>query len=290
MRTFYRHRISMLRFRKAKGIMRQRLRQQIFEKDRLRELALSTLPQVVILTGAGISAESGIETFNTTYGLWASHPIDDVATPEAYARDTVRVQAFYNQRRQQLQDTAIQPNAAHFSLAKLEQLLGDKLLIITQNIDNLHERAGNKNVVHMHGELLKMRCPQSQQPIDWQGDASSQEYCTCCQYPTLLRPHVVWFGEMPLDMPRICEALAKADLFIAIGTSGKVYPAANFVQQARQAGAFTIELNLGESEVSEAFNEHHYGLATQVVPLFTQRFMRLLTSEQAVPAPSLTCR
>lgn len=278
MRTFYRHRISMARFRKAKRIMRQRLRQQIFERDRLRELALSTLPQVVILTGAGISAESGIETLNTNYGLWVSHRIDEVATPEGYTRDPARVHAYYNQRRQQLQDIAVQPNAAHFSLAKLEHLLGNKLLIITQNIDNLHERAGNKNVVHMQGELFKMRCPKSQQTIDWHCDASSQEYCTCCQYPTLLRPHIVWFGEMPLGMECIGEALAKADLFIAIGTSGKVNPAASFVQQAHQAGAYTIELNLGESEVSEAFNEHHYGLATHVVPIFTQRFLKLLTS------------
>jgi NAD-dependent deacetylase len=282
MRTFNRRRISMVRFRKAKRIMRQRLRQQIFEQDRLRELAASSLPQVVILTGAGISAESGIETFHNIDGLWASYPIDEVATPEGYARDPEKVQAFYNQRRQQLQDAAVQPNAAHLALAKLEQSLGDKLLIITQNIDNLHERAGNKNVVHMHGELLKMRCPQSQQTITWRGDASADDWCTCCQYPALLRPHVVWFGEMPLYMAQICEALAKADLFIAIGTSGKVYPAASFVQQARQAGAFTIELNLGESEVSEAFSEHHYGLATKVVPAFTQRFLKFLTSELAI--------
>lgn len=283
MRTFYRHRISMGRFRKAKRIMRQRLRQQIFEKDRLRELATSTLPRVVILTGAGISAESGIETFHANDGLWASHAIEDVATPSGYARDPGKVQAFYNERRQQLHSKAVKPNAAHLALAKLEQWLGDKFLIITQNIDNLHERAGNKNVLHMHGELLKMRCPQSQQTIEWQGNVSSPVYCTCCQYPSLLRPHIVWFGEMPLYMQTICAALAEADLFVAIGTAGKVYPAAGFVQQARQAGAFTIELNLEVSEVSDSFNEHHYGLATQVVPAFIQRLLKFLTSEYTTP-------
>ncbi|BDH46254.1 NAD-dependent protein deacylase [Salmonella enterica subsp. enterica serovar Choleraesuis] len=221
-------------------------------------------PYVVVLTGAGISAESGIRTFRAADGLWEEHRVEDVATPEGFARDQQLVQNFYNQRRRQLQE--VQPNAAHQALAKLEAALGDRFTLITQNIDNLHERAGSHQVIHMHGELLKMRCSNSGQIVDWTGDAAVGERCHCCQFPALLRPHIVWFGEMPLYMDNIYQALAQADVFVAIGTSGNVYPAAGFVHEARLQGAHTVELNLEPSLVKNEFAEHQYGKATEVVP------------------------
>jgi len=230
-------------------------------------------PFVVVLTGAGISAESGIRTFRAADGLWEEHNVEDVATPEGYRRDPELVQAFYNARRQQLQLEAIQPNAAHKALAMLEDALGDNFMLVTQNIDNLHERAGNKRVMHMHGELLKARCTQSGQVFDWPGDLSVNDKCHCCQFPAALRPHIVWFGEMPIGMDEIYQALAKADFFIAIGTSGHVYPAAGFVHEARLGGAFTIELNLEPSQVESEFDEKKYGLASEVVPEFVHAFL-----------------
>jgi NAD-dependent deacetylase len=177
-------------------------------------------PRVVVLTGAGISAESGIKTFRAADGLWEEHRVEDVATPEGFARDPALVQAFYNARRRQLQGPEIAPNAAHQALARLEEALGDRFLLVTQNIDNLHERAGNRRVIHMHGELLKVRCSWSGQVLEWTGDVTAEDKCHCCQFPAPLRPHVVWFGEMPLDMDEIYSALAECDIFIAIGTSG----------------------------------------------------------------------
>ncbi|GBU11936.1 deacetylase of acs and cheY chemotaxis regulator [Enterobacterales bacterium] len=230
-------------------------------------------PFVVVLTGAGISAESGIRTFRAADGLWEEHNVEDVATPEGYRRDPELVQEFYNARRQQLQQEAIQPNAAHKALAMLEDALGDNFMLVTQNIDNLHERAGNKRVMHMHGELLKVRCTQSGQVFDWPGDLSVNDKCHCCQFPAALRPHIVWFGEMPIGMDEIYQALAKADFFIAIGTSGHVYPAAGFVHEARLGGAFTIELNLEPSQVESEFDEKKYGLASEVVPEFVHAFL-----------------
>jgi len=230
-------------------------------------------PFVVVLTGAGISAESGIRTFRAADGLWEEHNVEDVATPEGYRRDPERVQAFYNARRQQLQQPEIQPNAAHKALAMLEDALGDNFLLVTQNIDNLHERAGNKRVMHMHGELLKVRCTASGHVFDWPRDLSVNDKCHCCQFPAPLRPHIVWFGEMPIGMDEIYQALAKADFFISIGTSGHVYPAAGFVHEARLGGAFTIELNLEPSQVESEFDEKKYGLASEVVPEFVHAFL-----------------
>ncbi|MGC6386517.1 Sir2 family NAD+-dependent deacetylase [Ewingella sp. S1.OA.A_B6] len=268
MRT--RHRLC--RFRKNKRIRHQRFRSSIFHRDNMAAASLKR-PFVVVLTGAGISAESGIRTFRAADGLWEEHNVEDVATPEGYRRDPELVQAFYNARRQQLQQPEIQPNPAHEALAMLEDALGDNFMLVTQNIDNLHERAGNKRVMHMHGELLKVRCTQSGQVFDWPGDLSVNDKCHCCQFPAALRPHIVWFGEMPIGMEEIYQALAKADFFIAIGTSGHVYPAAGFVHEARLGGAFTIELNLEPSQVESEFDEKMYGLASKVVPDFIHAFL-----------------
>lgn len=231
-------------------------------------------PRVVVLTGAGISAESGIRTFRATDGLWEEHRVEDVATPEGFARDPELVQAFYNARRRQLQQAGIKPNAAHLALARLEEELGDHFLLVTQNIDNLHERAGNKNVIHMHCELLKVRCARSGQVLEWKGDVTAEDRCHCCQLSAPLRPHVVWFGEMPLGMDDIYQALATADYFIAIGTSGHVYPAAGFVHEAKLQGAHTVELNLEPSQVGSEFEEKHYGLASEVVPEYVERLLK----------------
>ncbi|MEB5704185.1 Sir2 family NAD+-dependent deacetylase [Pantoea anthophila] len=269
-----RRRIRLARLKKTRRKVHQRFRQRIFERDRQAELAAHPLPHVVILTGAGISAESGIRTFRAADGLWEEHHVEDVATPEGFQRDPALVQRFYNARRQQLQQPEIQPNAAHLALAELEQVLGDNLLLVTQNIDNLHERAGNSRVLHMHGELLKVRCVTSGQVIEWSGDITPDDRCTCCQFPAALRPHVVWFGEMPLGMEQIYQALEQADYFIAIGTSGHVYPAAGFVHEARLQGAHTVELNLEPSQVGNEFAERHYGLASEVVPEFVHKLLR----------------
>ncbi|AKH88834.2 NAD-dependent protein deacylase [Edwardsiella tarda] len=271
-----RHRIC--RFRKNKRLRHQRLRSLVYYEDRvwgggMEKSETINRPRVVVLTGAGISAESGIRTFRAADGLWEEHRVEDVATPEGYRRDPELVQAFYNARRRQLQTPTIQPNAAHLALARLEQELGDHFLLVTQNIDNLHERAGNRRVIHMHGELLKARCTQSGQVVKWLGDLSVDDRCHCCQIPAPLRPHVVWFGEMPLGMDEIYQALQQADEFIAIGTSGHVYPAAGFVHEARLSGAHTVELNLEPSQVESEFAEKHYGPASQVVPHYLQQLL-----------------
>ncbi|MGB7996493.1 MAG: Sir2 family NAD+-dependent deacetylase [Photobacterium halotolerans] len=221
---------------------------------------------IVILTGAGISAESGIKTFRDQDGLWENHRIEDVATPEGFKRDPELVQTFYNQRRQQLESGTVQPNAAHYALSRLENELDGTVTVITQNIDNLHEKAGSYNVIHMHGELLKAQCSQSGQTIEWAGDISLDDSCHCCQIPAPLRPNVVWFGEMPQSMDKIYSALVAADLFIAIGTSGSVYPAAGFVHEAAMHGAHTLELNLEPSIVESEFDEKRYGHASKIVP------------------------
>lgn len=221
---------------------------------------------IVILTGAGISAESGIQTFRAADGLWENCRVEDVATPEGFAADPDFVQDFYNQRRSKLQDKAIQPNAAHLALGELENKFSGNLTIITQNIDDLHERGGNSNVIHMHGELLKARCTISGKVVAHKGDIVTGDLCGCCDTPAQLRPHIVWFGEMPLEMDVIESALEQCDLFVAIGTSGNVYPAAGFVQAAAMYGAHTLEINLEPSEVENRFAEKRYGKASIEVP------------------------
>ncbi|MEH6472890.1 MAG: Sir2 family NAD+-dependent deacetylase [Halopseudomonas sp.] len=229
---------------------------------------------VVVLTGAGVSAESGLRTFRASDGLWEDHRIDDVATPEGFARDPELVHRFYNMRRQQLLDPSTQPNLAHQALAELERQLGGAFLLVTQNVDNLHERAGSSRLLHMHGELVKARCTHSLQVFSVDSDMTPQTPCECCDRSGTLRPDIVWFGEMPMAMDRIYDALEGCDLFISIGTSGTVYPANGFVQVALAAGAHTVELNLEPSLQESAFVEQIYGPASEVVPEYIGRLLK----------------
>lgn len=221
---------------------------------------------VVVLTGAGVSAESGIKTFRASDGLWENHPIEEVATPEGFDRNPQLVYEFYNGRRRQLLSPDIRPNSAHSALARFEYEFQGEFLLVTQNVDNLHERAGSENVLHMHGELLKMRCMNTDLIYECRTDIDFDAQCKCCRTPGNLRPHIVWFGEMPFYMVRITEALMNCDLFISIGTSGNVYPASGFYQTAKQYDAHTVELNL--EATGSRFDTHHYGPATEVVPGF----------------------
>ena len=233
---------------------------------------LSRPRSIVVLTGAGISAESGIETFRAAEGLWANHRVDDVATPEGFARNPQLVYEFYNQRRRQLLTPEISPNAAHSALAKFEHEFDGEFLLVTQNVDNLHERAGSQNLVHMHGELLKMRCLNSKLVFDVSEDFDYDTHCRCCRSAGNLRPHVVWFGEMPLQMNRINSALENCDMFVAIGTSGNVYPASGFYQTAKIRKASTVELNL--ERTGSSFDRHVRGPATECVPQFFESLLR----------------
>jgi NAD-dependent deacetylase len=226
--------------------------------------------RVVVLTGAGISAESGVRTFRASDGLWEEHRIEDVATPEGFAKDPKLVHRFYNERRAQL-DT-VMPNAAHSALAAAASRPGLDLYLVTQNVDDLHERAGQPTTVHMHGELRKMRCVVTDEIEVIVGQSHLASKCKCCALAGRLRPHIVWFGEIPLYMEEIHEALARADLFVSIGTSGNVYPAAGFVRLAKRAGAHTVELNLEPSEGAPLFDEAHYGPATELVPAYFAQF------------------
>ena len=229
---------------------------------------------IVILTGAGISQESGLETFRDPDGIWSKVRIEDVATPDAFARDPLRVHDFYNHRRRGVLDKQVAPNPAHKALAKLERDWPGEVLLVTQNIDNLHEKPGSTNLIHMHGELLKTRCTACQAVTPWDGDITLQSRCPACGKEGSLRVHVVWFGEMPFQMEEIFQALANCRLFISIGTSGNVYPAAGFVQEARQAaGAHTVELNLEPSEGHSLFAERHYGPASEIVPAFVEKLL-----------------
>jgi len=229
--------------------------------------------KVLVLTGAGVSAESGIPTFRGSDGLWEGHRVEDVATPEAFERDPVLVQDFYNGRRKRLLSEDIQPNAAHLALAEFESSHDDEFLLVTQNIDDLHQRAGSKNVLPMHGELLKVRCIDSGELFDWRDDISLETPHP--KHPTKLgrlRPHVVWFGEMPIGMEQIELAASEADLFIAIGTSAVVYPAAGIVQWTSPR-CRTVEINLDETPASGSFDESIRGNASIEVP----KFLRSLT-------------
>jgi len=249
---------------------------------------------IVVLTGAGISAESGLKTFRGADGLWEGHRVEDVATPEAFERDPALVHLFYDVRRARLGE--VEPNAAHLALARLDAEWPGELLIVTQNVDDLHERAGAKRLLHMHGELTSGWCLACDERFPWSGPMSphsarpepvegltfvsdrekqsfdklrtngSVNVCPVCQVTGRVRPDIVWFGEMPYEMERIDEALMKADLFVSIGTSGAVYPAAGFVQTARYCGARTVEINLEPSQGSLFFDERRYGAAATLVP------------------------
>lgn len=224
---------------------------------------------IVILTGAGISRESGLATFRDAGGVWATVPLEDVATPEAFARDPARVHAFYNARRAQL--AAARPNAAHRALARLQRRWPGDVLLVTQNIDDLDDRAGSRPV-HMHGELAKARCLHCGSVCPWDGDLSTAARCPACGAAGAMRPHVVWFGEMPLELDRISDALSACDLFVAIGTSAEVQPAAGFVDQVR-GRARTLELNLQPTAASERFDEQRHGLAGVLVPAWVDEVL-----------------
>jgi len=228
--------------------------------------------RIVVLTGAGLSAESGLGTFRSKGGLWSEFDLEEVATPGGFARNPARVHDFYNLRRSWLGKA--QPNAAHRALARLEREHPGEVLIVTQNIDPLHEAAGTKHLIHMHGELARALCAACQASVPWTGDLSTETVCAGCGQAGGMRPDVVWFGEMPREMDRIYQALAACDLFISIGTSGSVYPAAGFVAEASSAGAHTVELNLEPSDGASLFAEARYGPATGIVPDFVERCLR----------------
>lgn len=219
-------------------------------------------PAVVVLTGAGISAESGISTFRDSNGLWENHRVEDVASPEGFRRDPLLVQRFYDMRRRDVQDA--EPNEAHRALARLEERLGDDLLVVTQNIDDLHERAGSHRLLHLHGELLRAWCTACDTRHAWHGDLVDGPACPNCGQRKL-RPDVVWFGEIPYHLDEIIDAVQGCERFVAIGTSGSVYPAAGLAGAARAAGATTTLLNL-ESHSNAGFDEVRFGPATQTVP------------------------
>ncbi|WP_296677138.1 NAD-dependent deacylase [Novosphingobium sp.] len=235
---------------------------------------MNRIRNIVILTGAGVSAESGIDTFRAgTDGgpsLWEQHRIEDVATPEGFVRDPDLVHRFYDMRRAAIQQK--QPNAAHMALARLDAVWTDNLLIVTQNVDDLHERAGARRVLHMHGEHLKAWCTACRSRSAWREALFGRPPCPVCQSRSL-RPDVVWFGEMPYEMDRIHAALLDADLFVSIGTSGAVYPAAGFVRNARDLGAQTLELNLEPSQGSAMFHETRLGKAGDLVPAWVAEIL-----------------
>jgi len=222
------------------------------------------MTNLVILTGAGISAESGVPTFRGPDGLWEGHRVDDVATPQAFARNPALVQAFYDARRAALGQ--VEPNAAHRGLARLDAGWPGELLLVTQNVDDLHERAGSKRLLHMHGELKSAWCLKCGDCHRWDAPLADHPACPSCGHRGHLRPDIVWFGEMPYQMQRIEAAIMGADIFVSIGTSGAVYPAAGFVDLARSAGARCIEINLEPSLGSARFHESRMGPAGTLVP------------------------
>lgn len=246
---------------------------------------------IVILTGAGISAESGLATFRDNNGLWCNHRVEDVATPEAFARNPALVHQFYNQRRAQLKEA--RPNAAHLALAELAAKWQGNVCIITQNVDDLHERANaectmpgvedtnaarpahHSSLLHMHGELRKARCTVTEKIFPWEDDMATDTPCPCCNKPGRIRPHIVWFGEMPLYMDIIHNVLQDCDLFLSIGTSGNVYPAAGFVHEVRMYGrGHAVELNMEPSSGYSLFHEKIYGPATKTVPEYVAQILR----------------
>lgn len=228
---------------------------------------------IVILTGAGMSAESGLPTFRDANGLWEGHRVEEVATPEAFARDPVLVHQFYNLRRAALK--SVEPNAGHVALSRLEREWSGGFSLITQNVDDLHERAGSRNIVHMHGELRKSRCEKCASVSEWLDDLSTETVCPDCGKCGAMRPHIVWFGEIPFDTDAIFVSLDMADLFICIGTSGVVYPAAGFARQAAMNGrkCHLIELNLTDTDISGDFHECIHGSAATELPILVESIL-----------------
>ena len=232
---------------------------------------MSDIRNIVILTGAGVSAESGIDTFRDGGGLWEQHRVEDVATPEAFERDPDLVFRFYDMRREAIQTK--QPNAAHRALARLDAMWPGELTIVTQNVDDLHERAGARRLIHMHGEHLTAWCTGCDAHVPWTGALIDRPACPACGVRGHLRPDIVWFGEMPYRMDEIYHAINRADLFVSIGTSGAVYPAAGFVREARATGALTLELNMEPSQGSHWFDEARHGPATELVPQWVEQML-----------------
>lgn len=226
---------------------------------------------IVVLTGAGVSAESGLATFRGSDGLWEGHRVEDVATPEAFRRDPTLVHAFYDARRAALH--TVEPNAAHQALARLEAEWTGEFLLVTQNVDDLHERAGSERLIHMHGENKKGWCVACDRRFPWSGPMGTSASCPLCGAQGQVRPDIVWFGEMPYEMDRIEQALQRCDLFVSIGTSGAVYPAAGFVQTARYCGAKTLEINLEPSLGSSLFDESRVGRAGELVPAWVDEVL-----------------
>ncbi len=238
---------------------------------------MSTRPysKIVILTGAGISAESGVATFRDPKGIWAEYDYQDVATPEGFSRDPAKVLEFYNMRRKLHGD--VKPNAAHVAVSRLEAEFPGEVIVVTQNVDALHEAAGTQTLIHMHGEILKRLCNACQMRETWHDDFDANAQCPSCELRGTLRPDVVWFGEMPYHMEKIGAHLESADLFISIGTSGHVYPAAGFVAEARRSGAHTVELNLEPSEGASLFHETIHGKAGTIVPAYVDHLLEAAT-------------
>lgn len=231
--------------------------------------------KIFVLTGAGVSAESGLGTFRDKDGVWTKYDLNEVATPEGFARNPALVRQFYNARRANLAGAA--PNAAHVALARLETELaaqGGELFLCTQNVDDLHEKAGSQRVVHMHGELAVTRCHHCEATRPDPGPLTAEAVCEACGRDGGARPHVVWFGEIPLHMDAIEDALSEADLFVSIGTSGSVYPAAGFVTEARAMGVATCEINLVPSANAYVFDEKHYGPASETVPAWVEQVLK----------------
>lgn len=231
------------------------------------------MKKIVVLTGAGISAESGLKTFRDSNGLWENHKIEDVATPQAWKANPEIVLEFYNQRR--LQASKAQPNDAHLSLVVLEKYFN--VTIVTQNVDDLHERAGCTDVVHMHGQLRTLRCESShEREVRMESNDLSDEfvYCKCCIHQERMRPDIVWFGEIPMEMQRIREAVTGCDLFVVVGSSGHVYPAAGLVNQAKRSGAHTVLVNLEEPANADVFDEVHLGPAGKLLPTLVSNWLK----------------
>jgi len=228
-------------------------------------------PNIVVLTGAGVSAESGLATFRGPDGLWEGHRVEDVATPQAFARDPALVHAFYDARREKL--ATVEPNAAHRALTRLDKEWPGEFLLVTQNVDDLHERAGSRRLIHMHGELTKGWCLACGDRFAWTGSMGEGAECPSCTTAGRVRPDIVWFGEMPYAMERIDEAIERCDLFVSIGTSGAVHPAAGYVQTARHCGARTLEMNLEPSLGSFLFDESRTGPAGKLVPQWVDEIL-----------------
>ena len=230
---------------------------------------------IVVLTGAGISQESGIATFRDKQGLWENHSLEDVATVEAFEKNPKKVHAFYNERRAQILSGKIEANAAHLALAKLEARFPGGVHIVTQNVDNLHEKAGSFNVTHMHGSLLEAKCIETDRAFPCTQNLSPQDACPCCGKKGNVRPNNVWFGEIPYELDKIFTSIEQCGLFISIGTSGQVYPAAGFIQHVKlKTASPAVELNLEPSPLSYMFNEKIYGKASEIVPAFVERLLK----------------